>query len=71
MGTFEVEDLQIAVRAGDSRDSSCKQSPSPSTIPRSVGLGVVSFPTEKNDENILFRLLATVGDVGVRAIIVC
>jgi hypothetical protein len=69
-GTFEVEDLQIAVRAGDSRDSSCKQSPSPSTIPRSAGLGVVSFPTEKNDENILFRLLAVVGDVGVRAIIV-
>jgi hypothetical protein len=69
VGTFDAEDLQIAVTAGDSRDSSCKQSPSPSTIPRSTGFGVVSFPPEKNVENILLRLPRAVGDVGVRAII--
>jgi hypothetical protein len=68
-GTFDEEDLQIAVNAGDSRDSSCKQSPSPSTIPRLTGFGVVSFPTEKNVENILLRLPRAVGDVGVGAII--
>ena len=68
-GTFDEEDFQIAVNAGDSRDSSCKQSPSPSTIPRSSGFGVVSFPPEKNVENILLQLPRAVGDVGVRAII--
>jgi len=65
--TFDADDLQIAVSAGDSKLSSYKQSPSPWGVPCS---DFDPFTLANRVENMLFGLSKAVGDVGMRAIIV-